>query len=202
MFAGTCSVVSDKWDWTQHICSIVSCHGQVRSGWEKNVQPDTAATLIAQNERITFIYEQLSHWLQISKHHSLITSVECVIELTQTNNYLLQELTYHKDSQAADIKFHNTVIKLYVRLKEALKERSQKWRDTESTLLSYWDIDFSNENVEKIMFWKLFYFINLAFVWRMRKRLQLIEQLMSSSAKLNTECSVNTYYWSSYKHSL
>jgi len=75
-----------------------------------------------------------------------------VIELTRTNDYLLQELTYHKDTWAADMKFHETVIDLHVKLNDALKKRSQKRADAESTLLSYWNIDFDDENVENIVF--------------------------------------------------
>ena len=76
-----------------------------------------------------------------------------MIELTRTNDYLLQELTYHKDTWAADMKFHETVTDLHVKLNDALKKRSQKRADAKSTLLSYWDIDFDDENVENIVFW-------------------------------------------------
>ncbi len=107
---------------------------------------------IARNEEITFTYEQLSHRLQISKQNRSASSAKCVIELTRTNNYLLQELTYHKDTRAADMKFHETVADLHVKLNDALKERSQKRADAESTLLSYWDIDFDDENVENTVF--------------------------------------------------
>ncbi len=53
------------------------------------------------------------------------------------NDYLLQELTYHKDTQAADMKFHKTVTDLHVKLNNALKKRSQKQADAKFTLLSY-----------------------------------------------------------------
>ncbi len=107
---------------------------------------------IARNEKIIFTYEQLSHWLQILKQNCSASSTKRVIELTRTNDYLLQKLTYHKDTQAADMKFHETVIDLHVKLNDALKKRSQKRADAESTLLSYWNIDFDDENVENIVF--------------------------------------------------
>lgn len=92
---------------------------------------------IARNNEITSIYEQLSHRLQISKHRSSISSAERVVELTRINSYLLQELTYHKNTQAVDMKFQETIRELHIRLEDALKERSQKRADAESTLLSY-----------------------------------------------------------------
>ena len=92
---------------------------------------------IARNGGITFTYEQLSHRLQISKQNRSASSAKRVIELTRMNGYLLQELTYHKDTRAADMKFHETVADLHVKLDDALKERSQKRADAESTLLSY-----------------------------------------------------------------
>ncbi len=51
------------------------------------------------------------------------------------------------------MKFHETVTDLHVKLNDALKKRSQKRADAESTLLSYWNIDFDDENVENIVFW-------------------------------------------------
>ena len=107
---------------------------------------------IARNGGITFTYEQLSHRLQISKQNRSASSAKRVIELTRTNDYLLQELAYHIDTRAADMKFHATVADLHVKLDDALKERSQKRADAESTLLSYWNIDFDDENVEDIVF--------------------------------------------------
>ncbi len=107
---------------------------------------------IARNEKITFTYKQLSHWLQLSKQNHSASSAKRVIELTRTNDYLLQELTYHKDTQAADMKFHKTVINLHVKLNDALKKRFQKRADAKFTLLSYWDINFDDENVENIIF--------------------------------------------------
>ncbi len=107
---------------------------------------------IARNGGITFTYEQLPHRLQISKQNRSASSAKRVIELTRTNDYLLQELAYHKDTRAADMKFHETVADLHVKLNDALKERSQKRADAESTLLSYWGIDFGDENVEDTVF--------------------------------------------------
>ncbi len=76
-----------------------------------------------------------------------------MIELTRTNGYLLQELAYYKDIQAADMKFFEKVIKTHAELKDALKERSQRRANAESTLLSYWGIDFGDGNVEDTVFW-------------------------------------------------
>ncbi len=107
---------------------------------------------IARNGGTTSTYEQLPHRLQISKQRRPISSAERVVELTRTNGYLLQELAYHKDTRAADMKFHETVVELHAKLEDALKERSQKRADAESTLLSYWGIDFGDGNVEDTVF--------------------------------------------------
>ena len=107
---------------------------------------------IARNGGTTSTYEQLPHRLQISKHRNPTSPAERVVELTRINSYLLQELTYHKDTQAADMKFQETIRELHVRLKDALKERSQKRADAESTLLSYWSIDFNDGNIEEMIF--------------------------------------------------
>ena len=50
------------------------------------------------------------------------------------------------------MKFYETVMELYAKLEDALKERSQKRADAESVLLSYWGIDFHDGNVEDIVF--------------------------------------------------
>ncbi len=107
---------------------------------------------IARKGGTTSTYEQLPHRLQISKRGHPVSSAERVVELTRTNGYLLQELAYHKDTRAADMKFHETVMELHAKLEDALKERSQKRADAESTLLSYWGIDFGDGNVEDTVF--------------------------------------------------
>lgn len=107
---------------------------------------------IARNGGTTSTYEQLPHRLRISKQNRPISSAERIVELTRTNGYLLQELAYHKDTQVADIKFQVTVMELHGKLEDALKERSQKQADAESTLLSYWGIDFGDGNIEDAVF--------------------------------------------------
>ncbi|KAL2056563.1 hypothetical protein ABVK25_002957 [Lepraria finkii] len=107
---------------------------------------------IARNGGTTSTYEQLPHRLHISKQRRPVSSAERVVELTRTNGYLLQELAYHKDTRAADMKFHETVMELHSKLEDALKERSQKRADAESILLSYWGIDFGDGNVEDTVF--------------------------------------------------
>lgn len=107
---------------------------------------------IARNGGTTSTYEQLPHRLQIAKHRHPISPAERVVELTRINGYLLQDLAYHKDTQAADMKFHETIKELHAKLEDALKERSQKRANAESTLLSYWGIDFDDGNVEDIVF--------------------------------------------------
>ena len=74
------------------------------------------------------------------------------MELTRTNGYLLQELAFHKDIQAADMEFYETVRELHGKLEDALKERSRKRADAESTLLGYWGIDFGDGNIEDTVF--------------------------------------------------
>lgn len=81
---------------------------------------------IARNEKITFTYEQLFHQLQLSKQNRFASSTKRMIELIRTNNYLLQKLTYHKNTQAADMKFHETMTDLHVKLNDTLKKKSQK----------------------------------------------------------------------------
>lgn len=107
---------------------------------------------IARNDGTTSTYEQLPHRLQISKQHQPTTSAKRVIELTRTNGYLLQELTYYKDTQAADMKFFEKVTETHADLKDALEERSQRRANAEFTLLSYWGIDFGDGNVEDTVF--------------------------------------------------
>jgi len=107
---------------------------------------------IARNGGTTSTYEQLPHRLQISKQRRPISSAERVVELTRTNGYLLQELAYHKDTRTADMNFHETMMELHAKLEDALKERSEKRADAESTLLSYWGIDFGDGNVEDTVF--------------------------------------------------
>jgi len=48
--------------------------------------------------------------------------------------------------------FHETMIELHAKLEDALKERSEKRADVESTLLSYWGINFGDGNVEDTVF--------------------------------------------------
>ncbi len=107
---------------------------------------------IARNGGTTSTYEQLPHRLQMSKQRRPVSSAERVVELTRTNGYLLQELAYYKDSRVADTRFYETVMVLQDKLGDALKERSQKRADAESTLLSYWGIDFGDGNVEDTVF--------------------------------------------------
>jgi len=107
---------------------------------------------IARNGGTTSTYEQLPHRLRISKQRHPVSSEERVVELTRTNGYLLQELAYYKDMQVADMKFYVAVMELHTKLGDALKERSQKRADAESTLLNYWGIDFGDGNVEEAIF--------------------------------------------------
>ena len=107
---------------------------------------------IIRNGGTTSTYEQLPHRLQIWKHQHPITLGERVVELTRTNGYLLQELAFHKDTQAADMEFYETVRELHRKLEDALKERSRKRANAESTLLGYWGIDFGDGNVEDTVF--------------------------------------------------
>ena len=107
---------------------------------------------IARNGGTTSTYEQLPHRLRISKQRRPVSSKERVVELTRTNGYLLQELAYYKDIQKADMDFYVTMMDLHAKLGDALKERSQKREDAESTLLTYWGIDFGDGNVEDVVF--------------------------------------------------
>lgn len=107
---------------------------------------------MVRNGGTTSTYEQLLHRLRISKQHRPVSAAERAVELTRTNGYLLQELAYHKDSRAADMNFHETVMELHGKLEDTLKESSKTRADAESTLLGYWGIKFGDGNVEDTVF--------------------------------------------------
>ena len=107
---------------------------------------------IARSGGTTFTYEQLPHRLRISKQSRPVSSAERVIELTRANGYLLQELAYYKDIQSADVTFYRTVMDLHAELRDALKKRSEKRADAESTLLRHWNIDIGDGNIEDAVF--------------------------------------------------
>ncbi len=118
---------------------LLSIHSAFRSRLIFNRASNVIAlnNWIARNDEMTFTYEQLSHRLRISKQYQSTTSVKRVIKLMWMNNYLLQELTYYKNIQAADMKFFKKVIKIHADLKDALKKRFQRQANAEFTLLSY-----------------------------------------------------------------
>ena len=114
---------------------------------------------IARHGGTTSSYEELPHRLRISKKHQLMTPSERVVELTKTNGFLLQELAYHKDTRAAEMKFLQETTKLraemeaaLVALDRALEERSKARADAESILLNYWGIDLGDGNIEDSVF--------------------------------------------------
>ena len=43
-------------------------------------------------------------------------------------------------------------MELHAKLEDALKDRAEKRADAESTLLSYWGIDFGDGNIEDTIF--------------------------------------------------
>ena len=118
---------------------LLSIHSAFRSRLIFNSASNVIAlnNWIARNNEMTFTYEQLSHRLRILKQYQSTTSVKRVIKLMWMNNYLLQELTYYKNIQAADMKFFKKVIKIHADLKDALKKRFQRQANAEFTLLSY-----------------------------------------------------------------
>jgi len=67
---------------------------------------------IARHGGTTSSYEELPHRLRISKKHQPMTPSERVMELTKTNGFLLQELAYHKDTRAAEMRFLEKATKL------------------------------------------------------------------------------------------
>ena len=107
---------------------------------------------IARKGGTTSTIEELPHRLQISKKQKRLTPAERVVELTRTNGYLLQELAYHKDARAAEMRFYEKVIKLRAGLEDALKERAQTRTRAEASLLDYWGIDQNDCNVEDPIF--------------------------------------------------
>ena len=114
---------------------------------------------IARHGGTTSSYEELPHRLRISKKHQPMTPSERVMELTKTNGFLLQELAYHKDTRAAEMKFLEKVTKLradmevtLADLDRALEERSKARADAESILLNYWGIDLGDGNIEDSVF--------------------------------------------------
>ena len=107
----------------------------------------------------TSSYEELPHRLRISKKHQPMTPSERVIELTKTNGFLLQELAYHKDTRAAEMRFLEKATKLRADIEgalaafdRALEERSKARVDAESILLDYWGIDLGDGNIEDSIF--------------------------------------------------
>ncbi|KAL9132041.1 MAG: hypothetical protein Q9217_000169 [Psora testacea] len=114
---------------------------------------------IARHGGTTSSYEELPHRLKISKRHQLMTPLERVVELTKTNGFLLQELAYHKDTRAAEMRFMEKAAKLRAKMEgaladfdRALEERSKARADAESTLLNYWGIDLADGNMEDSIF--------------------------------------------------
>ena len=88
-----------------------------------------------------------------------MTPSERVIELTKTNGFLLQELAYHKDTRAAEMRFLEKATKLRADIEgaladfdRALEERSKARVDAESILLNYWGIDLGEGNIEDSVF--------------------------------------------------
>jgi len=118
---------------------------------------------IASHEKTTSSYEELPHWLKLSKTHQPLTPEERVIELAYEKSFLLQELVYRKDTRAAEMRFLEKVTKLraemeavLAELDRAMDQRSRERTQAESNLCSYWGIDFGDGNVEDIVFWKYF----------------------------------------------
>ncbi len=114
---------------------------------------------IARHGGTTSSYEELPHRLKISKKHQPMTPSERVMELTKTNGFLLQELAYHKDTRAAEMRFLEKATKLRLDMEAALadfdcalKERSKARADAESILLNYWGIDLGDGNIEDSVF--------------------------------------------------
>jgi len=114
---------------------------------------------IARHGGTTSSYEELPNRLRISKKHQPMTPSERVIELTKTNSFLLQELAYHKDTRAAEMRFLEKATKLRAEIEgaladfdRALEERSKARADAESILLNYWGIDLGDGNMEDSIF--------------------------------------------------
>ena len=114
---------------------------------------------IARHGGTTSSYEELPHRLRISKKHQPMTPSERVMELTKTNGFLLQELAYHKDTRAAEMKFLEKATKFRADIEaalaefdRALEERSKARADAESILLNYWGIDLGDGNIEDSIF--------------------------------------------------
>ena len=114
---------------------------------------------IARHGGTTSSYEELPHRLRISKKHQPMTPSERVTELTKTNGFLLQELAYHKDTRASEMKFLEKATKFRADIEaalaefdRALEERSKARADAESILLNYWGIDLGDGNIEDSVF--------------------------------------------------
>ena len=127
--------------------------------FDKTDNIDALDDRIAKHERTTSSYEELPHRLRISKKHQSMTSSERLMELIKTNGFLLQKLTYHKDTRAAEMKFLKKAIKFRADIEaaltefgRALKERSKARADAESILLNYWGIDLGDGNIEDSVF--------------------------------------------------
>ena len=114
---------------------------------------------IARHGGTTSSYEELPHRFRISKKHQSMTPSERVVELIKTNGFLLQELAYHKDICAAEMRFLEKATKLRADIEgiladfdRALEERSMARANAEFILLNYWGIDLRDGNIEDSIF--------------------------------------------------
>ena len=83
---------------------------------------------IARYGGTTSSYEELPHRLKISKKHQPMTLPERVMELTKTNDFLLQELAYHKDTRAAEMRFWRKTPSSVPRWKAPWQSSIVPWR--------------------------------------------------------------------------
>ena len=143
---------------TQQQAMIHSIFRQ-RLGFGRAGNIDALDDRIARHGGTTSSYEELPHRLRIFKKHQSMTPSERVVELIKINGFLLQELAYHKDTRAAEMRFLEKIIKLRADMEGALEdfdcaleERSKARADAESILLNYWGIDLGDGNIEDSIF--------------------------------------------------
>ena len=77
---------------------------------------------IARHGGTTSSFEELPHRIKSSKDHQPLTPEERVEELTRGKSFLLQELVYHKETRAAEMRFMKKVTELRAGLEAVLTE--------------------------------------------------------------------------------
>ena len=120
---------------------------------------------IVKYKKTTLSYEKLSHRFKIFKKLQSMTLLKWIMKLIKTKDFLLQKLTYYKDTRVVEMRFLKKVIKLrtniqniLIHLDRAFEERLKTRINVKFILLNYWNIDLRNGNIENSIFQCFFYY--------------------------------------------